>query len=131
MRHAFSAVVAWQLLTIAGCSGSSYPATDLKGSVSVAGTTATQGGITFTPLAANRGKGVFAPIVNGRYEAKHVAVGATHVTFRLTKETGRTIEIYGRTAPEVVNIVPPKYAGGVPIEVRAEDVEKNFELDAN
>jgi hypothetical protein len=112
-----------------GCNRLSYTTTDVSGTITISGAPASEGGVTFTPLAAHRGKGVFAPLVNGRYEAKQVAVGPTRVTFRLTKETGRTVEVYGKQAPELESIVPPKYVQGLEVEISPRETTRDFELD--
>ena len=84
----------------------------------------------FTPLAANRGRGVYAPVADGHYEAKQVAIGPAHVTFRLTKQTGELREVYGKYVPEIVNILPPKYARGLEIDIRSGEATHDFELES-
>ena len=127
MRSLLLFGAALHVVAAVGCVGK-HPTTDLEGMVTVDGQAAAKGGLTFTPLAANQGKGVFAPIANGRYQAKGVALGKTRVSFLLTKETGRMQNVYGRDVPELVNVLPPKYDAGMGIEIEPGQMSRDFEL---
>ena len=131
MRHScclLIAVVVSNVIALPGCGAANYPTTDLKGTVTVNGIPVAKGGITFTPLTESHGKGVFAFVVEGQYEAKKVAVGGTRVFFTLVKETGRTMEVSKIKMPETVDLVPPKYQHGMDIEVHSGEARRDFEL---
>ena len=113
-----------------GCKPSGYTTTDLKGQVDVDGVPVSKGAVTFSPLAPKHGRGVFAPIQAGTYEARQVAVGRTRITFMLIKETGRMTDSHGKQVPEIVEIVPPKYMGGIDVDIQAGESMRNFSLDS-
>ncbi len=70
------------------------------------------------------------PVEDGTYEAKRVALGPTRVNFMLVRETGNLIDSHGKQVPEFVEIVPPKYIGGLDVEVQAGDSTRDFNLES-
>jgi hypothetical protein len=129
-KRSLRLAIAVGLVLFAGCHKPGYATTDVEGIVTVDGAAPPKGGVTFTPLEKNHGRGVFAPIEAGHYQARQVALGPTRVTFTLNKETGGTVQFYGTPNPEIVDAVPPKYRQGVEIDVQAGDTKRDFSLDS-
>ena len=116
---------------LSGCGGASYDSVSLEGAFSINGKPVEHGGITFTPLASGRGRGVYAEVKNGRYLVKGVPIGQVRVSFVAVEHTGKTIEVFGEQVPEAKIIVPPNYRAGVAIEIKGDDTTRDFELSGN
>lgn len=114
--------------TLWGCGGPGYPSVRLEGAVTVDGQPVEAGTISFTPLQPGRGAGVSATIAAGRYAAGNVPQGKVRVDFQATKETGRTVEQFGKPYPETVNVIPERCAAGMEIEVGTGDAKRDFNL---
>lgn len=85
--------------------------------------------ILFIPSGdAGQAPPVSAPIVGGRYVARHVPLGRVTVMFRASRPTGRTLDDYGGGLPEHENLVPDKYIGGVPLDVTEDNPKQDFHL---
>ena len=130
-------LVAAALLTlcftmVAGCFGGSgveYPHAELQGAVTLDGTPVESGRVNFMPAAGSEGQPVSADIKAGRYEAPDVPLGQVTVTFSMTKETGNMItEPEREPYPEIISIVPPHYAQGVPLNVTGDNDAQDFAL---
>ena len=113
---------------VAGCGGPGFPSARLEGTVTVDGQPVETGNISFTPTQADRGSGATATISGGRYVAEGVPQGKVRVYFDATRETGRTIEQFGKPYPETVNVIPEKYRAGMEIDVSGEEVNQDFKL---
>ena len=113
---------------MAGCGGPGFPSARLEGTVTVDGQPVETGNISFTPTQADRGSGATATISGGRYVAEGVPQGKVRVYFDATRETGRTIEQFGKPYPETVNVIPEKYRAGMEIDVSGEEVNQDFKL---
>jgi len=85
--------------------------------------------ILFIPVApAGRTSPVSAPIVRGRYVARHVPLGRVTVMFRVSRPTGRLLDGYSGGLPEYENLVPEKYMGGLPLDVIEDNPHQDFQL---
>ena len=82
-----------------GCGGPGYDSVSLEGEFRINGRPVEQGGITFSPLGPERGRGVYAEVRSGRYRADGVPVGQVRVTFMAIEYTGRTVTIMGVNHP--------------------------------
>jgi hypothetical protein len=132
------AAVAWIalgaliLVPLAGCwmGGPTAPSARLAGSVTLDGQSIEEGEIVFFPQGAGQARPESAPIVGGRYEAKHVPMGKVQVRFNATRKTGKMIAIPDSEEqfPEVVDIIPAKYAQGITIEVTGDNPSQDFQL---
>ncbi len=118
------------LLTVglSGCGRARYEHVSLEGQFRIGGRAVEHGGLTFSPLDPERGKGVYAEVRDGRYRADRVPVGAVRVTFTALEYTGREVTIMGVTAPESIMIVPRAYRAGMDIQVHAGDTTRDFDL---
>lgn len=125
---------AWLLAACCGLAAASCrsrPPEDtaaLAGTVLIDGTPVRRGGIQFMPI--DRGRPAFSPIVDGTYAAR-VPKGRVRVIVSSAKETGRTIEVYSTTVPEVVDALPPSLREGIEITVEQDDPRRNFDLSSD
>ena len=118
-------------LAVAGCgdSGPEYPHAKLSGAVSLDGAPVETGRVTFMPTGGAAGQPVSADIAAGRYDARDVPVGEMTVTFSITQGTGQMITEGDRAPyPEIVSIVPSRYAQGIPLQVTANNSAQDFAL---
>ena len=119
------------VIILQGCGGPGYNTVRLEGRFRIAGQPVEKGGITFTPMTASRGNGVYVPVTDGYYVAKDVPVGKSRVTFIALEATGREVTVMGKTSPEMRLAVPLRYRGGMEIDVGVEDRERDFDLEEN
>jgi hypothetical protein len=115
-------------LWLPGCGSTDYNAVSLEGSLSVNGKPVKEGGLTFSPLDAKRGRGVYAEVHDGRYKIANVPVGKIHVTFMAIEYTGKDVTILGKTSPESRIIVPQEHRAGMEIEIKPNDKIRDFNL---
>ena len=132
---AVAEIVATVFLTtaICGCSreDAHYPSVRLEGNVTIAGKPLADGLIMFMPLERGRGGGVKAVIKEGRYVADRVPTGKVLVTFNAMQETGRMVESPsspGKPLPERIDLLPAKYKSGVSLDVKGEQLRRDFDL---
>lgn len=127
-----AAIVAWSML-VGGCGGGGVSTVTLEGAVSVDGTPAEKGLISFTPLKSGAGKAVSAEIRDGRYRAEKVPVGRVLAQFNAVKETGKMIQDNdpaeaGASYPETINLIPQKHRSGVEITLSETETKHDFAL---
>lgn len=115
------------LTAVVGC-GESWPTVPLSGTVTVDGKPVERGHISFAPLEKDMGPDASAPIVNGRYELR-APKGKVRVFLQGTRETGRMITQFGKEEPEVVSVIPERYAAG--IEIDTNDGSPSFALSSD
>lgn len=118
------------LLFTTGCSGDAGPTAHLAGTVTLRGKPLppdAQAGISFQPAT---GDAVKVKIVDGKYDSPETPQGKVVVTFHISKPVGpvKTSPRTGKEFQNIVNIVPPKYAVGIPLEVNGDNLEQNFDL---
>lgn len=97
----------------------------LAGRVTIDGKPVTLGGIQFMPL--EKGRPAFAEVRDGIYAAR-VPKGRVQVIFSSRRETGRQIEVYSTTMPEVIDVLPESLREGIEITVEADDPSRDFVL---
>ncbi|MBX3433196.1 MAG: hypothetical protein KF847_07735 [Pirellulales bacterium] len=129
-RRAWATLAALGLL--AGCGGSNSTV-HLHGKVTLGGQPIpadAKASITFAPPGGSELKAVSVPIVNGEYDSPATPVGKLRAYFEVSKETGpvKKSERTGAEYRDVVNLVPPRSATGVEIEVAGENLDQNFDL---
>lgn len=97
----------------------------IKGKVTIDRQPVQSGSLQFLP----QGEGIAAgaAINNGEYEAA-IAPGKSRVIITATRPTGEAIQEYSTSIPEVVSIVPAKYAQGIDIEVARGATSHDFIL---
>ena len=115
------------LAVMAGC-GTGYQTVSLEGELRIDGKLVEVGGITFSPLDSEQGRGVYAPVVKGHYSAESIPVGNVRATFLALEGTGRQVTIMGKTSPESRIIVPPNYLTGIDLKIGPEDKLRDFDL---
>jgi hypothetical protein len=120
-------------LALAACTGCSknapYPQATVIGLVTVDGTPAPRGAITFSPTKAGQGPVTGAIIEEGRFRCEHVPLGPSTVTFTLqAAEPTRFTDITGAVREVPQNILPWQYQAGVPAEVQSGENQIDFPL---
>lgn len=115
---------------VAGCNPAAFPTVRLEGRVTIDGQPVEKGQINFASSQQGGGPSATAQIVAGRYVADRVPQGKVRVYFDATRQTGKTVEHYGQQWPEIVNIVPQKYRGGIEIEVAGKTATYDFDLQS-
>jgi hypothetical protein len=120
------------LLGVAGC-GSNSNTARLSGTVTLNGQPLPDNmeapTIMFQALETGKGKGMSAPIVDGKYDAKEVPKGNVKVYFNLSQWTGEMIqEGAGTPFKEMQNLVPAAYASGIDLTVDVNNSAQDFDL---
>jgi len=118
------------LLFVTGCGDDLGPTAHLAGTVTLRGKPIppdAQAGISFQPAT---GEAVKVLIVDGKYDSPETPQGNVIVTFHIAKPMGpvKTSPRTGKEYQNVKNIVPPRHAVGIPIEVSEDDLNQNFDL---
>jgi len=120
------------LLGLAGCGEESSENTArLKGSVTLDGDPIAKGTINFLPEEPGQAAPASAQIAAGQYDVKAVPLGKVRVQIIATRETGRMITGSSEPVPEVLSIIPPKYAQGISIQVTGDNSQQDFPLTSN
>jgi len=111
---------------LAGC-GTGIPddTVALAGRVTIDGEPVALGGIQFMPL--EKGRPAFAEVRDGRYAAR-VPKGRVRAIFSSRKETGRQVQVYSTTMPEVIDVLPASLREGIEITVEGDDPKRDFVL---
>ncbi len=127
-----AATLLWAIPAIGllcGCSKSkpAVPVARLEGMVTYHGRPVDNGGVSLGPLETGNGQSIWAPLDHGHYVAA-VPIGKVRVQINAVEEQGTTKSEFGTTVAKRVNIVPPKYRGGVVIDVQRDKLDLNFEL---
>lgn len=125
----------WVLvLGLAGCGQQepTAPTTKLEGMVRVDGQPVPEGVITFIPQQKKQAPPAKAQIRDGRYSADKVPIGPVLVMLSAPKKTGKIQKIPQSNTEyeEVVESIPPKYQGGIPLEVTETLKTKDFDLSS-
>jgi hypothetical protein len=97
----------------------------LAGRVTIDGEPVTLGGIQFMPL--EKGRPSFAEVRDGVYAAR-VPKGRVRAIFSSRRETGRQVEVYSTSIPEVIDILPASLREGIEITVEGDDPGRDFAL---
>ena len=87
-----------------------------------------EGTISFLPQGSGQASPASAEIADGRYEARAVPLGKVLVQITATQQTGRMITGSGEPVPEILSIIPRKYAEGISIEVTGDNATQDFPL---
>jgi len=123
------AAVGLVLVFLAGCGKESDGrSTRLKGRVTLDGAAIAEGTISFLPEKSGQSPPASARIADGYYDARAVPLGKVRVQITATRETGRMIPGSSQPVPEVLSIIPPKYAQGISIEVTGDNPQQDFPL---
>lgn len=118
------------LLLGCGAGNSHHPTAKLEGAVTLDDVPLKEGTIQFRPQDQNSAPAVEAQIREGRYAAPNVPRGNVIVLIQATRETGKTVLLYGQPSPEVVNVIPERYRRGIPLEVKADNPAQDFALSS-
>ena len=97
----------------------------LAGRVTIDGMPVALGGIQFMPL--EKGRPAFAEVRDGVYAAQ-VPKGRVRAIFSSRRETGRQVEVYSTTMPEVIDVLPASLREGIEISVEGDDPKRDFVL---
>lgn len=120
-------------LVLCGCSGSERPKSSVAkviGTVSLDGQPLEKGRAQFVPTQSTRGEPVAGDIATGRFEISDVPIGKHRVLIVATKETGRMIADRSEPYPEVVSLIPEKYADGLNANVAGLVSKHDFDLQS-
>jgi hypothetical protein len=99
----------------------------LAGLVTIDGEPVVLGGIQFMPQ--EQGRPTFAEVRDGRYQAR-VPKGRVRAIFSARRETGRQVEVYSTTIPEVIDVLPASLREGIEITVAGDDPSRDFVLSS-
>lgn len=97
----------------------------LAGRVTIDGEPVALGGIQFMPL--EKGRPAFAEVRDGDYAAR-VPKGRVRAIFSSRRETGRQVQVYSTTMPEVIDVLPASLREGIEISVEGDDPSRDFVL---
>ena len=97
----------------------------LAGRVTIDGEPVALGGIQFMPL--EKGRPAFAEVRDGVYAAR-VPKGRVRAIFSSRRETGRQVQVYSTTMPEVIDVLPASLREGIEISVEGDDPKRDFVL---
>lgn len=97
----------------------------LAGRVTIDGKPVALGGIQFMPL--EKGRPAFAEVRDGVYAAQ-VPKGRVRAIFSSRRETGRQVQVYSTTMPEVIDVLPASLREGIEITVEGDDPNRDFVL---
>lgn len=126
-------VAAILLVSAVGCGDGMGPTAHLAGKVTLFGKPVpsdAEGSITFIREQPQGKKAsVTVPVVAGQYDSPETPQGNLRAFIALSRKgkkrkSARTGEHY----QEIVNILPPKYATGIQLEVNGDDTSRNFDL---
>ena len=116
---------------LGGCGGDADENTaHPEGSATLDGQDIAAGTINFLPEESGQTTAVSASIADGHYDARSVPLGKLRVQIIATQETGRMISGSSEPVPEVLSIIPPKYAQGILIEVTEDNPKQDFSLSS-
>jgi len=122
------------VLGLLGCGrqGPTAPTTKLEGMVRVDGQPVAEGVISFFPQGKKQAPPAKAQIRDGRYSADNVPIGPVLVMLSAPKKTGKIQKIPESKAEyeEVVETIPNKYLGGIPLEITENLKTKDFDLSS-
>jgi hypothetical protein len=117
------------LLCLVGCrEESGRPSARLKGKVTLDGAAIAEGTLNFLPEKSGQAPPASAQIADGYYDARAVPLGKVRVQIIATRETGRMIPGSSQPVPEVLSLIPAKYAQGISIEVTGDNPQQDFPL---
>src|SRR5262245_57469496 len=123
------ALAALALLFTAGCAGgTTYPGATVSGTVTLDGKPIEEGTINFVPTTPGQGQAASATIAGGKYSAAKVPLGKVTVNFVAQHKTGKKIPGSSEPIDEIINLIPSKYAAGVPTDISGDKSDCNFEL---
>ena len=133
LRVAISLIGAAFVAAACGCgAGSSKPTAHLQGTVTIAGKPIpadAEASVTFKPAKSGQARSTSAMIINGTYDAPDVPTGPVNAYVNIQQPTGREItESVSRPYKEYRSLVPSKYGEGIPLEVKGDKADQNFDL---
>lgn len=113
-------------LAILGCESSSTSWTNLEGTVTLDTQPLETGTITFIPVGSGQALGT--TIRAGHFRAERVPLGEVVVRFHATRPTGKMNTDYSEPFPEVLNVIPNRYHGGMKITITGDQRRQDFVL---
>jgi len=120
------------VLAPTGCGSKSGAKAHLQGNVTLNGKAIPDDATAFVVFAPE-GKGadtVSVPITKGRYDSSGIPRGDLKVFFQITRPVGpmKKSEHTGQSFQDIANLVPDKYATGIPLKVDGDDPNRDFPL---
>lgn len=120
------------VLAPTGCGAKSGGKAHLQGNVTLNGKPIPDDATAFVVFAPD-GKGtdsVSVPITKGHYDSSGIPRGELKVFFQITRPFGpmKKSEHTGQSFQDVANLVPDKYATGIPLKVDGDDPNRDFQL---
>lgn len=131
MKAAGLLIGAAVILAAVGCGGGSkFPTLKVSGKVTLDGAPLESGGISFVPAGEGQDDG--GTIKNGEYSLTKSPKGKVKVFITASKATGKMLPgaSSSKEIPEVVNLIPKKYASGIDQEITQSRRDLNFELSS-
>lgn len=119
-------------LAAAGCGSQKGATAHLQGKVTVSGKPIPDDATAFIVFAPDRkgAESVSAPITKSHYDLSNIPRGSVKVFFEITRPVGpmKKSEHSGQSYQETANLVPDKYATGIPLNVDGDDPNRDFQL---
>lgn len=116
-----------------GCGGSGGSVANLAGNVTLGGKplpAEAKAFVMFTQGTGKEAKKASAEILGSKYDCADVPQGAVTVYFDITQPVGpmKKSERTGQEFQETKNLVPGKFATGMPLQVAGDKTDQNFDL---
>lgn len=139
-RSSHLSMAAWtiavaMLVATVGCGGSSVPTAHLSGKVTLGGKpipSDAEASIMFVNEKVEGEAGKTTAVINtsdGSYDAPDTPQGDVRAIFSIVRKGPTKVsERTGQEYQEEINLVPAKYATGIPIQVTGDNTNQNFEL---
>lgn len=131
LRYTALLTTGLSLLLLVGCGQGGGKTHHLAGEVTLNGHALpddVEASLTFSP--ADGGESVVVPVVSGKYDSPNTPAGKVTLRFYITSPHG-PIRVNSRTGEnyrDQIDLVPGQYAGGVPIEVNEDNLDRNYPL---
>lgn len=125
------------LLMGIGCGKGGQGCADIRGEVTLDGTTLEEGAILFAPIEGTKGNVIGGEIRQGRYQMSHKAglmAGWYRVEIRAVQKTGTMTQAplaaAGEVVPEYKSVIPPRFnsSSTLKVEVKPGDNTADFQV---
>jgi hypothetical protein len=130
-RRFFSVALLTLATCCAGCGESRPKTARLAGRVTLDGQELATGRMQLIPQDSGTSGPATAEIKAGHYECRDAPLGNVRAYISAVRETGKMNTEYSQPFPEVVSLIPVKYAPGIELSVTGDKLDQNFELTSN
>jgi hypothetical protein len=131
----FFGPIQWSIpiaIFVVGCGQGSGTVAHLQGQVTLNGKPLPNDATAFIVFTSDLkpAESVSVPVVNSRYDSPSTPQGAVKAFFEINRPVGapKKSERTGQMYQNVKSLVPAKYATGLPLEVKGDDSNRDFQL---